>query len=118
MRSDPQIEMGGSAGQYDPLRLQLLTGESAGDSVLFREYIDRYHYQGYALRRAFALPGTFPAASGPGAGMSVVDFTCLETSRTRPMDRMGHYPASAQSAIDRQSQSFSHPALGAGERLG
>src|SRR5438105_11211800 len=26
-RSDPQPEIGGSAGQYEPLRLQLLTGE-------------------------------------------------------------------------------------------
>jgi hypothetical protein len=49
MRSDPQIEMVGSAGQYDPLRLQLLTGESAGDGALFREYLDRYHYQGYRV---------------------------------------------------------------------
>jgi len=49
MHSDPQIEMGGSAGQYDPLRLQLLTGENAGDGALFREYLDRYHYQGYRV---------------------------------------------------------------------
>lgn len=48
-RSDPQAEMGGSAGQYEPLRLQLLEGEGAGDSVLFREYLDRYHYQRYRV---------------------------------------------------------------------
>lgn len=48
-RSDPQPEMGGSAGQYEPLRLQLLEGESAGDSALFREYLDRYHYQRYRV---------------------------------------------------------------------
>jgi Domain of unknown function (DUF4338) len=48
-RSDPQPEMGGSAGQYEPLRLQLLAGEGAGDSALFREYIDRYHYQRYRV---------------------------------------------------------------------
>src|SRR5438045_5346336 len=29
-RSDPQPEIGGSAGQYEPLRLQLLTGEGGG----------------------------------------------------------------------------------------
>ena len=48
-RSDPQPEMGGSAGQYEPLRLQLLEGEGAGDSALFREYLDRYHYQRYRV---------------------------------------------------------------------
>lgn len=48
-RSDPQAEMGGWAGQYEPLRLQLLEGESAGDSALFREYLDRYHYQRYRV---------------------------------------------------------------------
>ena len=49
VRSDPQPEMGRSAGQYEPLRLQLLTGEDAGDGALFREYLDRYHYQHYRV---------------------------------------------------------------------
>lgn len=49
VRSDPQTEVGGSAGQYEPLRLQLLAGESGGDSALFREYLDRYHYQRYRV---------------------------------------------------------------------
>ena len=48
-RSDPGTEMSGSAGQYEPLRLQLLEGEGAGDSALFREYLDRYHYQRYRV---------------------------------------------------------------------
>jgi Domain of unknown function (DUF4338) len=48
-RSDPQPEIAGSAGQYEPLRLQLLTGEGGGDSALFREYIERYHYQRYRV---------------------------------------------------------------------
>jgi Domain of unknown function (DUF4338) len=49
VRSDPHTEVGGSAGQYEPLRLQLLEGEGAGDSALFREYLDRYHYQRYRV---------------------------------------------------------------------
>src|SRR5437879_13688121 len=48
-RSDPRTEMSGSAGQYEPLRLQLLEGEGAGDSALFREYLERYHYQRYRV---------------------------------------------------------------------
>jgi len=49
VRSDPQPEVGGSASQYEPLRVQLLGGESGGDSALFREYLDRYHYQHYRV---------------------------------------------------------------------
>lgn len=48
-RSDPQPEMGGLAGQYEPLRLELLTAGSAAEGKLFREYIDRYHYQRYRV---------------------------------------------------------------------
>jgi len=45
--SDPESELAGSAGAYEPLRLELLRGESHGDSRLFREWIERYHYLGY-----------------------------------------------------------------------
>ena len=48
-RSEVQPEIVGSAGQYEPLRLQLVVGEGAGNSALFREYIDRYHYQRYCI---------------------------------------------------------------------
>ena len=48
-RSDVQAEMGGSAGEYEPLRLEWLRGDAEGDSALFREYIQRYHYQGYKV---------------------------------------------------------------------
>ncbi len=47
--SDPQTELSGSAGQYEPLRLDLLRGEGGGDSALFREWIARYHYLGYRV---------------------------------------------------------------------
>jgi hypothetical protein len=48
-RSDPQPEIGGSAGQYEPLRLEVLRGEGGGASALFREWIERYHYLGYRV---------------------------------------------------------------------
>lgn len=47
--SDPEPELGGSAGQYEPLRLELLRGESSGDSALFAQWIERYHYLGYRV---------------------------------------------------------------------
>lgn len=48
-RGNEQSAMGGSAGQYEPLRFQLLRGNGDGDSGLFREYLQRYHYQGYRV---------------------------------------------------------------------
>ncbi len=48
-RSDPETELGGSAGQYEPLRLDLLRGEGGGDGARFREWIERYHYLGYRV---------------------------------------------------------------------
>jgi hypothetical protein len=48
-RSEAQAEMGGSAGQYEPLRFELLRGDANGESKLFREYLQRYHYQGYRV---------------------------------------------------------------------
>jgi hypothetical protein len=48
-RSEAQAALGGSAGQYEPLRFELLRGEAKGDSKLFREYLQRYHYQGYRV---------------------------------------------------------------------
>lgn len=47
--SDVQAALGGSAGAYEPLRLELLRGDGGGDSGLFREYLQRYHYQGYRV---------------------------------------------------------------------
>lgn len=48
-RSDPQRTLEGSAGDYEPLLVELLRGDGHGDSVLFREYLQRYHYQGYRV---------------------------------------------------------------------
>src|SRR5437879_779079 len=46
-RSEPEPEMGGSAGDYEPLRLCLLEGESAGGRALYRGDITRDHDQDY-----------------------------------------------------------------------
>jgi hypothetical protein len=48
-RSDEQAPIGGSAGQYEPLRFELLRGDAGGNSALFRDYLQRYHYQGYKV---------------------------------------------------------------------
>lgn len=48
-RTDPEPELGGSAGQYEPLRLELLHGAGRADNARFREWIERYHYLGYRV---------------------------------------------------------------------
>ncbi|MBI4877165.1 MAG: DUF4338 domain-containing protein [Acidobacteria bacterium] len=45
----PEEELGGSAGQYEPLRLELLGGGSSGDNALFAQWIERYHYLGFRV---------------------------------------------------------------------
>jgi hypothetical protein len=45
--SDPQPELGGTAGDYEPLRLRLV--EPGADSAQWRQWIERYHYLGYRV---------------------------------------------------------------------
>ena len=42
--SDPQLEITGSAGQFKPPALTVVGAEQRGDSRLWTECIDRYHY--------------------------------------------------------------------------
>jgi hypothetical protein len=47
---EPQAEIHGSAGEFAPLRLEVVRGGPAdrgGDHALFKELLDRYHYLGY-----------------------------------------------------------------------
>jgi len=46
--SDPQPELGGTAGQYEPLRLIVVEAARA-DSRLWTELIQRHHYLGYRV---------------------------------------------------------------------
>src|SRR5712691_3708009 len=47
--SEPEPELTGSAGQFEPLQLQLLHGGPDGESRLWRELIERYHYLRYRV---------------------------------------------------------------------
>ena len=46
-RSDEQSPLTGAIGEYLPVRLQLL--DNVEDRLLFRQYIQRYHYLGYKV---------------------------------------------------------------------
>lgn len=45
--SAPQPELGGTAGDYEPLRLTVVQGEA--DSARWCELVERYHYLGYRV---------------------------------------------------------------------
>lgn len=47
-QSEPEQEVVGSAGDFDPLYLQVVEG-SSGESRLWRELIERYHYLRYRV---------------------------------------------------------------------
>ncbi len=46
---DPQPEIHGSAGEFEPLRLEVVRGGRSPANALWKEYIDRYHYLGYRV---------------------------------------------------------------------
>ena len=46
---DPQPEIRGSAGEFEPLRLEVVRGGRNPDNALWKQYIDRYHYLGYRV---------------------------------------------------------------------
>ena len=48
-RSDPQPEITGSAGQFEPLSLTVVEAERREDSRLWAEYVERYHYLGHRV---------------------------------------------------------------------
>ena len=81
-RSDAQAPLTGSIGDYLPVQLQLL--DNSDDRRLFRQYIQRYHYLGYApygaqLRDIVRSPQAAP----PPAGLPVVHQRRLEDGAAR-----------------------------------
>lgn len=51
-RGEPQAEIAGSAGEWEPLRLEVVRGGQAdrgGNHALFKELLDRHHYLGYRV---------------------------------------------------------------------
>ena len=64
-RSDPQSEIIGSAGEFEPLTLKLVRGRERAESALWREMMARYHYLGYrapvgATVRYMVFSGLYP----------------------------------------------------------
>lgn len=47
--SEPEAELVGTAGEYQPLSLELISQDSSQDRRLWQEYIERYHYLGYRV---------------------------------------------------------------------
>jgi hypothetical protein len=48
-RSEPEPELEGSVGRFAPLRLEVVSPGAEGQSRLWREWIERYHYLHYRV---------------------------------------------------------------------
>lgn len=48
-QSEPEPELMGSAGQFEPLWLEIVESGPGGESRLWTEFIERYHYLGYRV---------------------------------------------------------------------
>jgi hypothetical protein len=55
VRSDPQPEITGSAGQFEPVRLNVAGAEGKEDTGLGAEYVERYHYLGQRVPMGASL---------------------------------------------------------------
>jgi len=49
VESEPEPELTGSVGQFEPLCLQVVSPNAQGESQLWRQLIGRYHYLGYRV---------------------------------------------------------------------
>ncbi len=47
--SDPQAEITGAAGEFEPLTLTVVGAERKADCRLWAEYVERYHYLGHRV---------------------------------------------------------------------
>ncbi len=65
-RSDPQPEITGSAGQFEPLVLTLVGAARKEDSRLWAEYVERYHYRGQRVPVGASLRYLVRSAPCPG----------------------------------------------------
>lgn len=53
--SECEAELTGSAGEFEPLSLQMVASDSDGESRLWRELIERYHYLRYRVPMGASL---------------------------------------------------------------
>jgi hypothetical protein len=68
-RGESQPEIQGSAGEFEPLRLDVVRGGRAGhrgDHALFKELLDRHHYLGYRVPFGASLRYLVRSERAPG----------------------------------------------------
>jgi len=73
LSGDAQPALAGSLDDYLPLRLQLL--ENAQDRLLFRQYIQRYHYLGYRVPYGAQLRYFVRSPAAPNGVLACLLFT-------------------------------------------
>jgi len=111
---ESQAEVHGSAGEFEPLRLEVVRGglaDHSGNHALFKELLDRHHYLGYRI--PFGASLRYLVRSGrarPGTGLPAVVLAGLEDGGARRMDWLERPRAGAQPPTHRQQQPLSHGA--------
>jgi hypothetical protein len=83
----PAEKVCGAVASLEPLRIEVVEA-GGGQSRLFRQWLQRYHYLGVssARRSELAIPGAFGRRCG--TGLSAVVFASLEDGAARPLDRV------------------------------
>src|SRR5258708_17842194 len=82
-RSDAQSPVTGPIGDYLPVQLQLL--DNSADRLLFRQYIQRYHYLGYKVPYGAQLRYLVRSQQPPRAVLACLLFTNA-ASKMAPRD--------------------------------
>jgi Druantia protein DruA len=74
-RGEPETELSGTASQFEPLELQLIQRGQEGDSRLWTELIERYHYLGYRVPVGANLRYLVRSARYPGRVLACLLWT-------------------------------------------
>ncbi len=73
--SDPQTPVTGSAGEFEPLVLHLVRAANRKLNLLFKEYVDRYHYLAYRIPFGAHLRYLVESSRLPGRYLACLQFS-------------------------------------------
>lgn len=74
-RSDPQIPITGSAGQFKPLSLHLVRASNRELNAIFKQLIERWHYLGYRIPFGAHLNYHVESQRLPGQSLACLQFS-------------------------------------------
>ena len=96
-RSDAQAPLTGLIGDYLPVQLQLL--DNSDDRVLFRQYIQRYHYLGYKVPYGAQLRYFVRSLQPPDPQLACLRFASATWKMAPRDEHIGWSPATRQANL-------------------